>query len=79
MYKNEQCPNCGSVNWKVIDSRPTEKGRRRRKHCLDCNHRWSTIEYTKTDDRIADLEKAIDEIQMKLDTVLKVCARLSRI
>ena len=37
------CPLCHSTQTKVTDSRYRDKQRRRRK-CLICDHRWSTIE-----------------------------------
>ena len=41
-----RCPKCGNTDDKVIDTRPSEEGRtiRRRRECLQCNYRFSTIE-----------------------------------
>lgn len=41
-----KCPNCGAVDSRVVDSRPTEEGRvlRRRRHCDACGSRFSTHE-----------------------------------
>ena len=41
-----RCPACGKDNDKVIDSRSRNEGRviRRRRCCLSCNHRFSTVE-----------------------------------
>ncbi|MDR0500549.1 MAG: transcriptional regulator NrdR [Coriobacteriales bacterium] len=41
-----RCPECGSVDDKVIDSRPSEDGLsiRRRRECLECAHRFTTDE-----------------------------------
>jgi len=46
------CPTCGTRNTSVIDSRPTDKGQRRRRKCneLDSCARWSTIELNGTED-----------------------------
>lgn len=42
------CPECSSKNIKVCDSRSIElfgfKTKRRRRHCLDCNNRYNTVE-----------------------------------
>lgn len=40
------CPKCGEVNDKVIDTRPSDGGRsiRRRRECIGCGYRYSTIE-----------------------------------
>ena len=41
-----KCPKCGKDNDKVIDPRPSDEGRaiRRRRVCLECEYRYSTIE-----------------------------------
>ena len=40
-----QCPKCKSYESKVIDSRPSDNGIRRRRECLDCGERFSTWEF----------------------------------
>ena len=37
------CPHCGGET-KVVDSRPNEDSTRRRRECLECKHRFSTVE-----------------------------------
>jgi transcriptional repressor NrdR len=41
-----RCPNCGSLDTQVKDSRPTEDSAviRRRRVCLTCNFRFTTFE-----------------------------------
>lgn len=41
-----RCPKCTSIDDKVIDSRISREGNtiRRRRECLECNHRFSTTE-----------------------------------
>ena len=39
-----RCPFCTSVDTKVIDSRDTETGIRRRRECLSCSKRFTTYE-----------------------------------
>jgi transcriptional repressor NrdR len=41
-----RCPNCGSLDTQVKDSRPTEDSSviRRRRVCLSCNFRFTTFE-----------------------------------
>lgn len=41
-----RCPNCGYVDSKVLDSRPSEEGNsiRRRRECDKCNYRFTTYE-----------------------------------
>lgn len=39
-----KCPVCGSVELKVIDSRPYRNGVKRRRECQECFTRFSTFE-----------------------------------
>jgi transcriptional repressor NrdR len=41
-----RCPKCTSIEDKVIDSRISKEGSsiRRRRECLECGHRYSTVE-----------------------------------
>ena len=41
-----RCPKCTSIEDKVIDSRISKEGTtiRRRRECLECNHRFTTTE-----------------------------------
>lgn len=41
-----RCPNCHHADTRVVDSRPIEDGAalRRRRHCDNCNERFSTFE-----------------------------------
>ncbi len=41
-----RCPTCGADDDKVVDSRPADTGGaiRRRRECLTCNERFSTME-----------------------------------
>jgi transcriptional regulator NrdR family protein len=39
------CPKCGSEDTAVIECRPRNDGKfRRRRSCCDCGHRFTTIE-----------------------------------
>lgn len=42
-----KCPYCNKDNDRVLDSRPTRDGSavRRRRECLECQHRFTTYEY----------------------------------
>lgn len=40
------CPKCASRRTRVVDSRQTQNGIRRRRGCLDCAERWTTYEIT---------------------------------
>ena len=39
-----RCPHCGHHESKVLDTRASEQGIRRRRQCLRCENRFSTIE-----------------------------------
>ncbi len=45
-----KCPFCGSIDSKVVDSRPTEDGERirRRRECISCQKRFTTFEVIET-------------------------------
>ena len=51
------CPACGVSGAGVVDSRLVAEGRRRRKRCWGCDHRWSTIEMH--EERAASIEAAV--------------------
>jgi hypothetical protein len=38
------CPQCGSRSLEIVESRKTSTAFRRRKQCLQCNHRHTTFE-----------------------------------
>jgi len=40
----ERCPACGKMNSKIIDTRMENGYRKRKRECLSCGSRWSTIE-----------------------------------
>ncbi|MBM31568.1 MAG: transcriptional regulator NrdR [Chloroflexi bacterium] len=41
-----QCPFCGKNSSRVMESRDSSDGLRRRRECLDCNSRYTTYEKT---------------------------------
>ena len=40
----EKCPSCGKMDSKIIDTRMENGYRKRKRECLSCGSRWSTIE-----------------------------------
>ena len=51
-----KCPRCGSTLTEVKDSRPRDGGcQYKRRHCLDCHHRFPTLEVAGFKD-VHDLE-----------------------
>lgn len=71
-----KCPECGSEQTKVMDSRPTPFGRRwRRYKCQDCLARFTTKELydfeVENTRRIARLAGALRQIMEKADWALR--------
>ena len=60
------CPKCSSDNNRCVDSRPHRLGRRRRRRCAACGHRWSTLEMPL--DGVPNLDRT--------DTALEMLTRL---
>lgn len=67
-----KCPHCGHQQHKVIDTRDTGDAIRRRRHCEQCNQRFTTYEHVaanllviKSDDRREpfDRQKLLSGIQ----------------
>ena len=54
-----ECPKCGDST-KVIDSRTKSEGKYRRRECLSCFSRFSTIE-----ERITKIKKVIKKEKVK--------------
>ena len=54
------CPNCGSPQSRVTDSRAREdtKSIRRRRECLKCGERWTTREVIITEFKVAMSKEA---------------------
>ncbi|MFC1980462.1 transcriptional regulator NrdR [Chloroflexota bacterium] len=59
------CPYCGYHDSKVVDSRDVNEGIRRRRQCLECDHRFTTYErlqpaglfVTKKDGRLEEFSR----------------------
>jgi transcriptional regulator NrdR family protein len=56
-----QCPVCAGAS-QVKDSRPQAEGVNRRRECVACGHRWSTVEIDR--DLFAAYEKASVELRL---------------
>ena len=56
------CPKCGGQS-KVIESRETKNGKRRREECVLCHHRFSTLVIMKEEyKRLVESEKKLKNI-----------------
>ncbi|MEM7342989.1 MAG: hypothetical protein AAF485_01990 [Chloroflexota bacterium] len=72
-----KCPHCESDQSKVIDTRSNEDGIRRRRQCLGCRKRYSTMEYAPQSEvaiikaqqffRIKELTESLTTILGQLD------------
>ena len=75
-----RCPACGKDNDKVIDSRSRSNGRmiRRRRCCLNCNNRFSTLE--EIEDKTlyvikADGSREVFDRQKMLNGIQTACSK----
>ena len=55
-----RCPRCGSYQLIVANSRPSDDQVRRRRECLDCKKRFSTLEVSLTE--YTDLKQQAAEL-----------------
>lgn len=74
------CPYCGNEELKVIDSRDSKDGEniKRRRECLKCNKRFSTIEkILKLDLEVLKSDGSVEEfnIQKIKKSLLKCCEK----
>jgi hypothetical protein len=67
----EICAKCGSGDNTVVDSRTLEFGRRRRRRCQRCRHRWSTVEVP------LDFAQAAHRIMKTLDDTARLLVDLA--
>lgn len=76
------CPSCGHALSAVLDSRPMEAGTRRRRMCLACDHRFSTIEQVRVGEhrdapraqRLRKVLEAIDDLARRLAELHRLAA-----
>ena len=73
------CPKCGSDQLKVIDSRGSPEQVKRRRECVDCKERFSTIEVTvekyETFGRKIDYLRRVITEKVKIDNLLRTIAK----
>jgi transcriptional repressor NrdR len=75
-----RCPKCGTLDDKVIDSRPSKDGVsiRRRRECLGCENRFTTYEaLERTEIRVIkrDGRHEILDRQKLLNSIAKACEK----
>ena len=71
---DDVCPRCGAPGSRVVDSRPHDLGRKRRRQCDSCGERHSTIEVVILDEGDAldvkgALSRAIESALTALDAL----------
>lgn len=75
-----KCPNCGSPESKVIDSRPIEERNsiRRRRECLECQKRFTTFEVIESVQILVvkkDGSKELFDKSKMLSGIMKACQK----
>ena len=75
-----KCPSCGSVDIKVVDSRPVEENNsiRRRRECLSCHGRFTTYEVIDAFQAVVvkkDGSKELFDKNKLLSGLLKACQK----
>ena len=56
------CPICHSINLKVLDSRPSQNNIKRRRQCMKCKSKFSTIERIKIVDLYVEKRNGKNEL-----------------
>ena len=77
-----KCPYCGTLESKVVDSRPAEEGTsiRRRRECLECGKRFTTYETVESLPLIVikkDGSRQTFDRDKLLGSMLKACEKRS--
>lgn len=63
-----KCPKCAGDNTRVVWSRGRpEAGMRRRRECLDCDHRFSTCETVVAADAVMPIGEMLDAEARRLE------------
>lgn len=75
-----KCPSCGSMDLKVVDSRPVEENNsiRRRRECLQCHGRFTTYEIIDAFQPVVvkkDGSKELFDKNKLLSGLLKACQK----
>jgi hypothetical protein len=76
----ECCPACGHPDSTVMDSRSSPAGLRRRRRCLSCQHRWTTIEVSgEAMQRLLTARALLEEVEEALVAALASLAELAEV
>lgn len=67
------CPECGSFQQRVFDSRSGADTVRRKRLCLNCGHRWQTLELA-----VGKQTRMIEEMEALRKENMRLMSRLSR-
>ena len=72
------CPECGAKDYKILETRPSGDSVRRRRQCLECNHRLTTFERPHNSEidrklkRLEYLERQLEKIKALAVTAIEV-------
>lgn len=73
------CIICGCEDTKVVDSRTTLGGtKRRRRECLSCGYRFTTYESTREQQmkQITEYKEEVKELKYKIEDILRKTTEL---
>jgi transcriptional regulator NrdR family protein len=72
-----QCPRCGGPKSEVADSRDEAGRLKRRRKCLACGHRWSTVEMPiAAYEAITTAKEALGAAALAVETARRIIAAL---
>ena len=71
------CPECRSSTSAVTDTRPWHTSIKRRRKCVGCGYRWTTIELpSELAESLPDLETKLRRIAIDADVMADALARI---
>jgi len=73
------CPVCRSSTSVVTDTRPWHASIKRRRKCVGCGHRWTTIELpADLAERLPAMEEDLKQIARIAETMAEILAEIVR-
>lgn len=68
-----RCPECQSINVEITESRPREKFFYRRRRCIDCEKRYTTVEIPiEKFEEYERIEQKFEDFKENFNIILKI-------